>query len=586
MSMSFGLATTLSTSQKLTPQMQQAIKLLQLSSLELAQEVQAKLDSNPLLERIEDEEEYDYDDNNANNANDASDSAVDLDTALTLDSWNQSTNADSFGEESGHHQSLSDYASDSDYNNSSDYNDDVSDSLDKLQQASMDDGAMDNAAMDNDDYGGLDGGFDDNFEFSRFNSSSFESSNQASAAAPKGANHKSDEDFDVYQGGTSATIQDHVRWQLNFKHLSETDTLIATYLMDSMDDMGFIRLDIDELLQSLDTMASFYQWDERIEHDEIMAVLRMIQSCDPLGVGARNLSECLAIQLSKLDDNTAYLKQAQALLSASEHLVSNNIKALTARTGLAAEDIAPALMLLRTLNPSPALLFQSQQPDHARPAPSYDIPDVLVTPIRRRDGHLETQEDGWHVRLNPDTLPKLRVNQEYANLVKRGDDSPDNQYLRENLTDARLFIRSIEERNQNLLKVATSIVRYQQDFLQHGATAMQPLILKVIAEEVDLHESTVSRLTTSKTILTPQGLFSLKHFFSSHVSSSDGDISSTAISAMIKQLIAAEDPKKPLSDSRIKDCLLVEGIDIARRTVAKYREAMHIGSSTQRKQKY
>ncbi len=583
MSMSFGLATTLSTSQKLTPQMQQAIKLLQLSSLELAQEVQAKLDSNPLLERIEDEEEYDYDDNNAN---DASDSAVDLDTALTLDSWNQSTNADSFGEESGHHQSLSDYASDSDYNNSSDYNDDVSDSLDKLQQASMDDGAMDNAAMDNDDYGGFDGGFDDNFEFSRFNSSSFESSNQASAAAPKRANHKSDEDFDVYQGGTSATIQDHVRWQLNFKHLSETDTLIATYLMDSMDDMGFIRLDIDELLQSLDTMASFYQWDERIEHDEIMAVLRMIQSCDPLGVGARNLSECLAIQLSKLDDNTAYLKQAQALLSASEHLVSNNIKALTARTGLAAEDIAPALMLLRTLNPSPALLFQSQQPDHARPAPSYDIPDVLVTPIRRRDGHLETQEDGWHVRLNPDTLPKLRVNQEYANLVKRGDDSPDNQYLRENLTDARLFIRSIEERNQNLLKVATSIVRYQQDFLQHGATAMQPLILKVIAEEVDLHESTVSRLTTSKTILTPQGLFSLKHFFSSHVSSSDGDISSTAISAMIKQLIAAEDPKNPLSDSRIKDCLLVEGINIARRTVAKYREAMHIGSSTQRKQKY
>ena len=137
-----------------------------------------------------------------------------------------------------------------------------------------------------------------------------------------------------------------------------------------------------------------------------------------------------------------------------------------------------------------------------------------------------------------------------------------------------------------MLKVATSIVRYQQEFLQHGATAMQPLILKAIAEEVDLHESTVSRLTTSKTILTPQGLFSLKYFFSSHVSSSDGDISSTAISAMIKQLIADEDPKKPLSDSRIKDSLFAEGIDIARRTVAKYREAMNIGSSTQRKRKY
>ncbi|MGO3665152.1 MAG: RNA polymerase factor sigma-54, partial [Psychrobacter sp.] len=279
-----------------------------------------------------------------------------------------------------------------------------------------------------------------------------------------------------------------------------------------------------------------------------------------------------------------------ALLSASDHLVSNNIKALTEQTGLAAEKITPALNLLRSLNPSPGLLFQSSQPDYVRETDSYDIPDVLVTPVRHQtsDNNLESdvQDDAWYVRLNPDTLPKLRVNQEYANLVKRGDDSPDNQYLRENLTDARLFIRSIEERNQNLLKVATSIVRYQQEFLLHGATAMQPLILKVIAEEVDLHESTVSRLTTSKTILTPQGLFSLKHFFSSHVSSNDGDISSTAISAMIKQLIADENPKKPLSDSRIKDSLLAEGIDIARRTVAKYREAMNIGSSTQRKQKY
>ncbi len=551
MSMSFGLATTLSTSQKLTPQMQQAIKLLQLSSLELAQEVQAKLDSNPLLERIEDDEdEYDYG------------SGDRVDESLTLDSWNQSTDTDSFSvtSEGNTHTSEPD--------------EEFSDSLDKLQQASIDDGAIDNHTMDSDDYS--------SFE------SSVDSSNYASTASSSGS--KSDEDLDIYQGGTSATIQDHVRWQLNFKHLSEADMLIATYLMDSMDDMGFVRLDIDELLQSFDTMASFYQWEEPVEHDEVMAVLRVIQSCDPLGVGARNLSECLAIQLSKLDANTDHLKEAQALLSASEHLVSNNIKALTERTGLAPTQITPALNLLRTLNPSPGLLFQSSQPDYTQSPASYDIPDVLVMPIRHHQSQTSsdksTQEDGWNVRLNPDTMPKLRVNQEYANLVKRGDDSPDNQYLRENLTDARLFIRSIEERNQNLLKVATSIVRYQQEFLQHGATAMQPLILKAIAEEVDLHESTVSRLTTSKTILTPQGLFSLKHFFSSHVSSTDGDISSTAISAMIKQLIADEDAKKPLSDSRIKDCLLSEGIDIARRTVAKYREAMNIGSSTQRKQKY
>ena len=562
MSMSFGLATTLNTSQKLTPQMQQAIKLLQLSSLELAQEVQAKLDSNPLLERVE-EDEDDYDNFDSYDSHKGE--------PLTLDSWNRNTSVDSFAKST---HSLDD---------GFDYSDNSSDSLDKLQQASFDDEAIDNYAVEGDDYSGFDSG---NYASAAIGSGSL------SAHSANGNN----EDFDSYQGSTSATIQDHVRWQLNFKRLSETDTLIAEYLMDSMDEMGFIRLDIDELLQSFDTIASFYQWDERVEHDEVMAVLRMIQSCDPLGVGARNLNECLALQLSKLDTNTKYLKEAQALLSASEHLVSNNIKALTELTGLAPEQITPALNLLRTLNPSPGLLFQSSQPDYMQPSESYDIPDVLVTPIRRHNSNHTTdnkngndttaQIDGWQVRLNPDTLPKLRVNQEYANLVKRGDDSPDNQYLRENLTDARLFIRSIEERNQNLLKVATSIVRYQQEFLQHGATAMQPLILKAIAEEVDLHESTVSRLTTSKTILTPQGLFSLKHFFSSHVSSSDGDISSTAISAMIKQLIADEDPKKPLSDSRIKDSLFAEGIDIARRTVAKYREAMNIGSSTQRKQKY
>lgn len=555
MSMSFGLATTLSISQKLTPQMQQAIKLLQLSSLELAQEVQAKLDSNPLLERIEDDEdEYE------SKGKEASD---EFGEPLTLDSWNQNT--------------ASDASSSNDNEEGFDYDDSISDSLisdslisdslDKLQQDSFDTDAIDNYTLED-----------------------FDGFNTASTGSGSTSARPDVDDFDSYQGSTNATIQDHVRWQLNFKHLSETDTLIAEYLMDSMDDMGFVRLDIEELLQSFDTIASFYQWDERVEQDEVMAVLRMIQSCDPLGVGARNLSECLAIQLSKLDTDTPYLKQAQALLSASEYLVSNNIKALTERTGLAAQEITPALTLLRTLNPSPGLLFQSRQPDYVQSPDSYDIPDVLVTPIRRHDAHQNTntsiQEDGWQVRLNPETLPKLRVNQDYANLVKRGDNSPDNQYLRENLTDARLFIRSIEERNQNLLKVATSIVRYQQAFLQYGATAMQPLILKVIADEVDLHESTVSRLTTSKTILTPQGLFSLKHFFSSHVSSSDGDISSTAISAMIKQLIADEEPKKPLSDSKIKECLLAEGIDIARRTVAKYREAMNIGSSTQRKQKY
>ncbi|MFT5097358.1 MAG: RNA polymerase sigma-54 factor, partial [Psychrobacter okhotskensis] len=405
MSMSFGLATTLSTSQKLTPQMQQAIKLLQLSSLELAQEVQAKLDSNPLLERIE-EEEDEYE-----SINDAM--REEFSEPLTLDTWNQGASADSFAASS----STATYDDDS----TNDYSDGSMDSFDKLQQSGVDDGAIDYQALDNDDYG-------------RFDTDSFDASHFSAGSASSALARPDYDEFDSYQGGTCATIQDHVRWQLNFKRLSETDTLIAEYLMDSMDDMGFVRLDIDELLQSFETMASFYQWEERVEHDEVMAVLRVIQSCDPLGVGARNLSECLAIQLAKLDADTRYLKEAQALLSASEHLVSNNIKALTERTGLAPAQITPALTLLRSLNPSPGLLFQSYQPDYAQPPASYDIPDVLVTPIRRHHtqnisngnrADATAQVDGWQVRLNPDTLPKLRVNQEYANLVKRGDDTPD-----------------------------------------------------------------------------------------------------------------------------------------------------------------
>ncbi|WP_435979769.1 RNA polymerase factor sigma-54 [Psychrobacter sp. DM4] len=545
MSMSFGLATSLGTSQKLTPQMQQAIKLLQLSSLELAQEVQIKLDSNPLLERIEEEEEE------FERLDDMTDG--ELSESLSLETWNQT-------------------------------------SLTSDKDESKDSNA--------DDFGQSNDSFDDNDD--SFASDNYDSGNYASGASSGSSTSQADfDEMDRYQGSTHATIQDHVRWQLNFKRLSSTDALIAQYLIDSMDDMGFVRLDIDDLLQSFETMASFYQWDEHVEYDEILAVLRIIQSCDPLGVGACNLSECLAIQLSKLDKNTEYLQDAQALLTASEYLVSNNIKALIELTGLPATRITPALELLRTLNPAPGLSFQSDQPDYTRAPDSYDIPDVLVTPVRQKStqsNHTSNQnpssheqsllDEDWQVRLNPETLPKLRVNREYASLVKRGDDSPDNQYLRENLTDARLFIRSIEERNQNLLKVATSIIRRQQGFLRQGATAMQPLILKDIAEEVELHESTVSRLTTSKSILTPQGLFSLKHFFSSHVSSSEGDISSTAISAMIKQLIMDENLKKPLSDSRIQTQLSEQGIEIARRTVAKYREAMNIGSSTQRKQKY
>lgn len=545
MSMSFGLGAKLATSQKLTPQMQQAIKLLQMSSLELAQEVQLKLDSNPLLERDESSEDaLDRSESLDDLAEEGSSAATLLEAQQNSELWNNTATTQS---------------SDRVTTSTNDTESDLPDSAEKLQQNTIEDSPLDSAVQTD---------WDDSYSYET-----------------TGLARPDYDDMDDYQGSTTACIQDHVRWQLNFKHLSETDMLIADYLVDAMDDIGFVQLDIEELEQSLATMASFYQWDDVVDKAEIEAVLRVIQSCDPLGVGARSLPECLLLQLNKLPSTTPDLASAKALLTAPQHLVSNNIKALMEETGLRQEQIQPALNLIRTLNPSPGLAFVNAQPNYDTTPESYDIPDVLVAATVARSAAGEEVQH-WQVRLNPDTLPKLRVNKEYANLVKRGDDSPDNLYLREHLTDARLFIRSIEERNQNLLKVATCIVSRQQAFLLQGATAMQPLILKDVADEVGLHESTVSRLTTSKSILTPQGLYSLKYFFSSHVNSSQGDVSSTAISAMIMEMIAAEDPKKTLSDSAIKERLAGEGIDIARRTVAKYREAMNIGSSTQRKQKY
>lgn len=578
MSSSFNLGVNLSTAQKLTPQMQQAIKLLQLSSLELEQEVQNKLDSNPLLERIEE------DDINAEDFN-----SIEELTRLELDAEAQKevyelANDHSEGYETDAYDEY-DYDNPSEaYQSESAYEKIDNDSLsssdkDRLSQniaeikasniveSTSDERSKADELAEAQTLGELpiDTDWDDIYIHS------------ATGLARPDTQGMSD-----YQGATSVSLQDHIRWQLNFSQLSQQQSLIADYLIDAMDEYGFIQIDMAELKATFDEMASFYNWENRIELEQIEAVRALIQTFEPLGVGARSLAECLQIQLYNLDQETPFREQALRLLDEHELLVSNNIKELMHRTGLKNSEIGPSLALIRTLNAAPGLAFSTSQPDYGVQPEAYDIPDVLVQLVTNH----ESKQAVWKVELNPETLPKLRVNQEYANLIKRGDDSPDNVYLRDNLVDARLFIRSIEERNQNLLKVATSIIKRQQDFLLQGATAMKPLILKDIADEVGLHESTVSRLTTSKSILTPQGLFSLKHFFSSHVSSDQGDISSTAISAMIQALIQQEDPKSPLSDSAIKQHLQQQGIDIARRTVAKYREAMNIGSSTQRKVKF
>lgn len=527
--MKIGLNAKLTTSMTLTPQMQQAIRLLQLSNLELEQEVQQKLDDNPLLERIEEENFESLDSLYEKNV-DNTDMFADDFFAFGRNSLSKKTESDD----------------------------------------------------ENADF--MEYGQDEVDSFEHFSNNHFEMTMDADwgeiyTHEPTGLSLVDMEELDdEYKFSTQGNIQDHIRWQLNFKHLSDIEMIIAEYLIDSMDDRGFIGLASEDLFYSLDMMLSFYQLqDVELDVDDIEVVVKQIQSCEPIGVGARNLAECLSIQLNKLPQNTPYLEQAKTLLRFSDLIVSNNITALLKQSNLKLDEIKPSLALIRTLAPNPATIYAQSQKHLDFGVENYEIPDVLVY----------ADKQGWQVKLNPDTLPRLKVNQEYASLIKRNDDSEQNVYLREHLYDARLFIRSIEERNQNLLKVANCIVQKQKAFLEQGDIAMQPMILKDVADEVGLHESTVSRITTSKAILTPRGLFSLKYFFSSHVSGEDGEgVSSMAISAMIKQMIDNEDPRKPLSDSTIMEKLKADGIDIARRTVTKYREAMNIASSTQRKQRF
>lgn len=532
MSMSFGLGASLNQSQKLTPQMQQAIKLLQMSSLELEQEVQAKLDSNPMLEREEEfGEEFERLSQNDGELSLADWSANSWETAKT----SEKTSDDGFG----------------------DY-EDAFDSLDKLDGSGIDEGVMDS------DWQSVFG--DDVGEFENYNQTP-------------------DTDDVSDQRATSACIQDHVRWQMNFKHLSVLDKLIAEQLIDAMDDSGFIRITLEEVVNHFATLLSFYEMDESIEVADVLAVLKMIQSCSPTGVGARDLSECLLLQLASLPLDTEGLAEARLVLGSAKHLQNNNIKELMNETGLDENEIRCAMVLIRSLDPNPA---QSFDIEYGLEVMEREVPDILVLAkdSNKRKTTDSSEVASWRVMLNPETLPKLKINQEYASLIKRGDESVDNLYLKNNLQDARLFIRSIEERNQNLLKVATCIVRRQQGFLLNGAMAMLPLTLREVADEIGLHESTVSRLTTNKSMLTPQGVHSLKYFFSSHVSSDEGEVSSTAICAMINQIIASEDPQKPLSDDKITAQLESSGISISRRTVTKYREAMNIGSSTERKRQH
>jgi RNA polymerase sigma-54 factor len=379
-------------------------------------------------------------------------------------------------------------------------------------------------------------------------------------AGPSG-NGEESRDFELYTA-SATTLADHLRWQLNLTPMSDIDRSIAEALIDAIGPDGMLMADLAEISSGFDAALG-------IEEDEIIAVLHRIQHFDPVGVGARDLRECLLIQLRQLDGEVPAVRLARALVDKHLSLLgARDYPTLMRRLRIGEDELREVIALIQQLDPRPGSAINTT-------APEYVVPDVLVS---RRNGR-------WLVELNPEIAPRLRINSYYAGLIRRADSSADNVFLRDNLQEAKWFIKSLQSRNETLLKVARCIVERQQGFLEHGEEAMRPMILHDVAEAVGMHESTISRVTTQKYMLTPTGIFELKYFFSSHVSTAaGGECSSVAIRAIIKKLVAAENPRKPLSDSSIAGILEDQGINVARRTIAKYREALGIVPSNERKQ--
>ena len=456
----------------MTPQLQLAIRLLQLSTLELQQEIQTALENNPLLEIAEHYDEINVDD---------SEETEDLDTREALDSQ--------------------------------EIPDDIP----------------------------LDASLDDLY----------------SAGTPSGtySDYRNDE-LPIYQGETHETLYDYLKWQLDLTPFSETDRAIAISIIQAIDDRGYLTATTQELLEA--------QGNNEIELDEIEAVLKRIWHFDPIGVGARTLQECLLIQIQYLD---APKLVKQIIDNHLDLLANHDYRTLKKLLNVSEEQLKASIEFIKHLHPYPGDMLNTTQPD-------YVVPDVLVKKVAGK----------WQVELNTDTIPNLRINQHYAKMAKSANDS-DSQYIRANLQEANWFIKSIESRNETLFKVSQFIVEHQQAFFEHGTEQMKPLILSDVATAIEMHESTVSRVTSQKYLQCSWGIFELKFFFSSHVNTeSGGEASSTAIRALIKKYISAEDRKKPLSDSKLVSIFEDQGIIIARRTVAKYREALSIPPSSQRKQ--
>ncbi len=483
----------------MTPQLQQAIRLLQLSTLDLQAEIQEALESNPLLEVNED-------------VGAAPESEPGNATETEFEASAQASETSST---------------------------DTPDTSVDLQGSDMPDELP------------VDSNWDDVYE------SVLPATSAAAAPTDDGSGFEN-------QSGAEESLQDHLAWQMCMTPFSDVDMMIAEAIIDSINDNGYLSASLEDILSGLE-----FPEIEEIGLEEMEAVLHQVQNFDPIGVAARDLRECLLLQLKRYDTSQQDVVDAIALVSIYLNLLgSRDYNQLMRKMKLSREALQAAIEVVQSVNPRPGELIASAPVE-------YIAPDVTVKKDKAK----------WRVELNGESLPRLKVNAHYASMIRRADNSTDNTYMRNQLQEARWFIKSLTSRNETLLKVATAIVERQRGFLEHGEEAMKALVLNDIAEELEMHESTISRVTTRKYMHTPRGIFELKYFFSSHVSTAaGGSCSSTAIRALIKKLIAAENQVKPLSDNKIAKILESEGINIARRTVAKYREAMSIPPSNERKQ--
>jgi len=374
------------------------------------------------------------------------------------------------------------------------------------------------------------------------------------------ADSEDDNDF-AFQEPDTPTLRQHLNEQLRLMPLSERDHTLTSILVDAINEDGYLE-------QSLEDLAAMLPEEEEIDPMELQTALKLVQHLDPLGVGARNLAECLELQLLVLPEDTPY--REVALPIAREHLAllaGRDYVRLKKLLRCDDESLRGAQVLIKRLDPRPGAGFSRIESDH------YVQPEVVVKKVKGL----------WLASLNGDAMPKLRINRMYADILKRNRDSS-GQYLKTQMQEAKWFISNLQQRFATILRVSQAIVDRQRNFFEHGEVAMRPLVLREIADEVGLHESTISRVTTRKYMLTPKGVFELKYFFGSHVATeSGGACSATAIRALIKQLVAAEEPRKPLSDNQISDILGNQGIVVARRTIAKYRESLQIPAANQRK---